>query len=192
VEFDEALNPTKKLTEQIQLLEAAGKKQADIMNVMEGQIETATKAAKDMGQPVDDLIKKYTSLESRMKHAGESMMSFGRNMSMHVTGPIVSIGAAALKAGDDYEKAVAKIRIGTGAKGDQLKALTKNMAEVWGTVPSGAEQIGQAIADLNTRLGLTGELLQQMAVQMLKLVDGCKLLKDLVATGGIEPPTLGL
>jgi hypothetical protein len=26
----------------------------------------------------------------------------------------------------------------------------------------------------------------------VKLADGCKLLKDLVATGGIEPPTLGL
>ena len=27
---------------------------------------------------------------------------------------------------------------------------------------------------------------------IVKLADGCKLLKDLVATGGIEPPTLGL
>ena len=26
----------------------------------------------------------------------------------------------------------------------------------------------------------------------VKRADGCKLLKDLVATGGIEPPTLGL
>jgi TP901 family phage tail tape measure protein len=167
--FDEALNPTKKLTEQIQLLEAAGKKQADIMKVMGGQIETATKAAREMGQPVDDLIKKYTSLESRMKQAGESMMSFGRNMSMYVTGPIVAIGAAAIKAGDDYDKAVAKIRTGTGAIGDQLKSLTKDMTEVWGTVPSGAEEIGQAIADLNTRLGLTGKPLQEMATQMLNL-----------------------
>ena len=94
--FDEALNPAKKLTEQIQLLEAAGKKQADIMKVMGGQIESATKAAREMGQPVDDLTKKYTSLESRMKQAGESMMTFGRNMSMYVTGPIVAIGAAAI------------------------------------------------------------------------------------------------
>jgi microcompartment protein CcmL/EutN len=83
--FDEALNPAKKLTEQIQLLEAAGKKQADIMKVMGGQIEAAIKAAREMGQPADDLIKKHTSLESRLKQAGESMMSFGRNMSMYAT-----------------------------------------------------------------------------------------------------------
>jgi hypothetical protein len=55
--FDEALNPTKKLTEQIQLLESAGKKQADFMKVMGGQIESATKAAKEMGAPIDDLIR---------------------------------------------------------------------------------------------------------------------------------------
>jgi hypothetical protein len=38
--FDEAVNPTQKLTEQIQILEAAGKKQADIMKVMSGQIQS--------------------------------------------------------------------------------------------------------------------------------------------------------
>jgi hypothetical protein len=122
--FDEALNPTKKLTEQIRLLEAAGKKQSEIMKVMGGQIESATKAAREMGQPIDDRIRKYASLESRMKQAGESMMTFGRNMSMYVTGPIVAIGAAAIKAGEDYDKAVAKIRTGTGATGDSLKMLT--------------------------------------------------------------------
>ncbi len=167
--FDEALNPTKKLTEQIQLLEAAGKKQSDIMKVMGGQLESATKAAREMGQPIDDLIKKYTSLESRMKQAGESMMTFGRNMSMYVTGPIVAIGAAAIKAGEDYDKAVAKIRTGTGATGDSLKMLTADMTAVWGTVPDSAEKIGQAIAEINTRLGLTGKPLQEMAVQMLNL-----------------------
>lgn len=167
--FDEALNPTKRLTEQIQLLEAAGKKQSDIMKVMGGQIESATKAAREMGQPIDDLIKKYTSLESRMKQAGESMMTFGRNMSLYVTGPIVAIGAAAIKAGEDYDKAVAKIRTGTGATGNSLKMLTADMTAVWGTVPDSAEKIGQAIAEISTRLGLTGKPLQEMAVQMLNL-----------------------
>jgi hypothetical protein len=47
--FGEALHPAKRLTEQIQLLDAA------------------TNAAMEMGQPIDGLARKSTSLESRSK-----------------------------------------------------------------------------------------------------------------------------
>jgi hypothetical protein len=53
------MNPVKKLTEQIRLLKAAGKKQLDIMKVMGGQIDSATKAAREIGQPVDFTGKHY-------------------------------------------------------------------------------------------------------------------------------------
>jgi phage-related minor tail protein len=167
--FDEALNPTKRLAEQIKVLEAAGKSEADIMKVMGDQIAEASRKAKDMGQPIDDLVRKYTSLESRLKTAGQELQSFGRSWSMYVTAPIVAVGAAAFKAADDYEKGIARIRVGTGATGDALRGLAKDMSAIWGTIPQGAEQIGTAVAELNTRLGLTGEPLQKMATQMLNL-----------------------
>jgi phage-related minor tail protein len=161
--FDEALNPTKKLTEQIQLLESAGKKQADIMKVMGGQIESATKAAKEMGAPIDDLIRKYTSLESRLKTAGQGLQDFGRSASMYLTVPIAGFAAAAIKAADDYDKGIAKIRAGTGATGEQLNGITKDMNALWGQLPDNVETIGTAIADLNSRLGLTGKPPQKMS-----------------------------
>jgi phage-related minor tail protein len=122
--FDEALNPTKRLAEQIDLLQKAGKSNADIMHVMGDQIRSATDECKKMGQPVDELVKRFTSLGSRMKMAGEEMMTFGKSWSMYVTAPIMAVGSAVFKAGEDYEKGLSRIRIGTGATGDQLKALT--------------------------------------------------------------------
>jgi hypothetical protein len=47
--FDEALNPTKKLAEQINLLTAAGKSQADIWKVMADEINRAAESAKKYG-----------------------------------------------------------------------------------------------------------------------------------------------
>jgi phage-related minor tail protein len=167
--FDEALNPTKKLTEQIQLLEATGKKQSDIMKVMGGQIESATKAAKEMGAPIDDLVRKYTSLESRLKTTGQGLQEFGRGASMYLTVPLMGFGAAAIKAADDYDKGIANIRAGTGATGEKLKTLTEDMNALWGKVPNSVENIGTAIADLNMRLGLAGKPLQEMAEQILNL-----------------------
>jgi hypothetical protein len=64
----------------------------DYRKMMEGQIVQATKDAREMGQPVDDLIRRHPYLESRMKQSGESMMSFGRIMSMYVTGQIEAAG----------------------------------------------------------------------------------------------------
>ena len=55
--FDEALNPTKKLAEQINLLSAAGKSQADIWKVMSDEINRAAEAAKKHGQAIDPMVK---------------------------------------------------------------------------------------------------------------------------------------
>jgi len=182
--FDEALNPTKNLTEQIHLLEKAGKSSADIQKVLGDQIYEATKKAKAMGQPIDDLIKKYITLDRRLRDVGDQMQRFGAGATKYLTAPIVAMGAAALKSADDFDKGIAKIRISTGATGDRLKALTADLTQTWGTIPQGAEQIGQAIADINTRLGLTGRPLQEMATQVLNLsrITGSDLTQTIAAT----------
>jgi phage-related minor tail protein len=167
--FDDAVNPTRKLTEQLTLLEKAGKSQADIMNVMGDKIASATKEAQKMGQPIDDLIKKYTSLQAKLKETGQGLEDFGRNASMYLTVPLVAVGAAAMKAAGDFNAGVHEIRKGTGATGDALKNMSATLNEMWGEFPDSARTIGIAIADLNTRLGLTGTPLREMAEQMLNL-----------------------
>lgn len=167
--FDEALNPTKNLKEQIELLSRSGKSAADIQKLLGDQIHEASKKAREMGQPIDDLVKKYHTFDRQLKDVGETMRNVGADMTRYITVPLAAAGALVVKAADDYDKGIAKIRIGTGATGDALKKLTDDMSAVWGTIPQGAEQIGSAIADLNTRLGLAGKPLQDMATQMLNL-----------------------
>lgn len=83
----------------------------------------------------------------------------------------IGAGTALFKVGESFDEAYDTIRIGTGATGEQLAALEGDMREVAKVVPADFGTIGTAIADLNTRLGLTGKPLQDMTTQMVNLAN---------------------
>lgn len=62
-----------------------------------------------------------------------------------------------------------KIRVGTGATGKDLKALQGDFKAVVSDVPTDFGSASTAIADLNTRLGLSGKPLRRLSKQMLDL-----------------------
>ncbi|MFA7122023.1 MAG: phage tail tape measure protein [Bacilli bacterium] len=80
-----------------------------------------------------------------------------------------AIGTAAVMSADTIDKAYAAIRVGTGATGEALEVLKSDFDAVFGTIPAGAGEVGTAIADLNTRLELSGGPLQDMAKRFLEL-----------------------
>lgn len=60
------------------------------------------------------------------------------------------------------------IRVGTGATGKQLEGLVAVAENVGRTVPAEFSKIGPTVADLNTRLGLSGSTLEKVASQYLE------------------------
>lgn len=81
----------------------------------------------------------------------------------------LTAGIAAVNLGGSFDEAFDQIRIGTGATGEALEGLKDDFREVFGSVPVDMDLASAAVADLNTRLGLTGEPLQDLAVQFLNL-----------------------
>ena len=61
-----------------------------------------------------------------------------------------AVGVAAFKSADDIDKALANIRVGTGATGDALAEMGDNMRNVLKQVPGDAATVGSAMADINT------------------------------------------
>lgn len=82
---------------------------------------------------------------------------------------LAAVGVAALKFAGDFDDAFDKIRVGTGATGEAFEGLKDDFKAVLSDVPASMADVGTAISDLNTRLGLTGEPLQDLSRQVLEL-----------------------
>ena len=90
------------------------------------------------------------------------------------------IGKALYDLGSEFDSAYDAIRVGTGATGEDLEALQNTMKDVYTSVPASMEDASKAIADYNTRLGLTGDELADMSTKALQVSD--MLGEDLTAT----------
>ena len=69
--------------------------------------------------------------------------------------------------GAEFDNAYDAIRVGTGATGEALEALKDDFKDVYGSVPTTMEDASKAIADYNTRLGLTGKELSELSKQAI-------------------------
>ena len=95
-----------------------------------------------------------------------------------VGGIAVATGKAVIEAGKymkdlgaSFDDAADAIRIGTGATGDALDGLLDDFDAVYKSVPTTMEDASKAIADYNTRLGLTGPQLQEISKQAIQVSD---------------------
>lgn len=79
-----------------------------------------------------------------------------------------AVGKALYGIGETFDEVEDTIRVGTGATGDALKGLVDDAKAVATSVPTSFEAAGSTVADLNTRLGLSGETLQTVASQFLE------------------------
>ena len=80
----------------------------------------------------------------------------------------VGLGLAALKLGGQFDEIYDKIRVGTGATGEDLKGLKDDFKYVFSAIPVDMSAAGQAISDFNTLTGATGPILRDMSVAALE------------------------
>lgn len=81
-----------------------------------------------------------------------------------------AVGAtkALYNIGSTFDDVSDTIRVGTGATGKALEGLEDSAKRVGKSIPVAFEEIGPTIADLNTRLGLTGKPLEKLTKQFLE------------------------
>lgn len=135
-----------------------------------------------VGANIEGFERAFGEIEQRLKavdrdaeKAGASFEAIGSRISglgskmLPVTAALAGIGVAAGAAAIAIDDAYDKIRIGTGAQGADLAALEQSFRTLFASLPVSSEQAATAIADLNTRLGLTGPALESVATQVLNL-----------------------
>lgn len=132
------------------LAPGAGEKIGDDLG--KGVLPAGEKLGKDLGERISKGLEKT-----------------GKTLTKAVTAPLLAGGAAIIGAGLQLDEALDAIRIGTGATGDELASLEQSFKNVADNVAAPYDAIAPVIADLNTRLGLTGEPLETLGKQLLDL-----------------------
>lgn len=130
-------------------------------------VEIAGSISPTLGKSIEEATGKLGGLNLKALAVGAA-----------VGGIAVATGKAVFEAGEylvelggRFDEATDSIRIGTGATGDALDALMDDFDAVYSSVPTTMEDASQAIADYNTRLGLTGPELQNISTQAIQVAD---------------------
>lgn len=130
-----------------------GNKEAIVGEITGAVNEGSDKAGKEGGARLS------TRLAEGLK--GSSLAALG-------AGVAAGIGAALYKVGETFDEVTDTIRTGTGATGEALDGLVDVAKRVGSTTPAEFSKIAPVVADLNTRLGLTGEDIETVAKQVLE------------------------
>jgi hypothetical protein len=200
--FDEALNPTKRLAEQIQLLNAAGKNSADIWKVMGDEISRASDAAKKNGQAIDPLVKSMqemnkVTLSSKLsfENVGRSIQDFAQNpvgaaqaglgSLLSTLGPtaigVGAVGAAAVTAAVGIYKIAASAADAAERIQNMSYALGLSTTEIQAfsrlAEESGLEDLTSKIVRLNAQLGSNegGDFVEALLRMNIAIKDSKKI-----------------
>ena len=139
------------------------------LNKMENELTKVSKEIQVQSSSWTKMGKTCEGIGGKMKSVGSEFSKVGKNLSMSVTAPIMAAGGGLYKLASDFDEASDSIRTGTGATGEALKGLEKDFKSVYTSVDTNMEDASKVIADLNTRTGLSGESLQKLSTQMLRL-----------------------
>lgn len=129
---------------------------------------------------LDEAERKTKSLASTAKKAGIAV-------SAAFTGIAVIAAKKLFDIGTSYDTLMDTIRIGTGATGDALDALGQNALNVFKAIPTSMEIAGQAVAELNTRTGATGKVLEELSKTQIELarITGTDLQANIESTSKV-------
>lgn len=174
-QYQDSAKKVNVLTVELKELESAENRDEQAISKKKAALATATSSMNNYKKGLDDTSKKLkkgtADLEEFSKKLGKSADSAkkaGEKMTKGVTAPILGIGAAAFASWNKVDEAYDNITAGTGATGEALAQLHNNFDEVYGSMPEDSMTVSNAIADINTRLGFTGNELNDATKQFIK------------------------
>ena len=160
-----------------QLEEAESRDEVEIsktkqqLNNAQAALNNYEKGLADVTAQLESGAAKLEDYAKKVSEVGDKMTSVGNSMTKGITAPILGIGAAAGAAWVKVDEAYDNIAAGTGATGEALQELQDSFDNVYGNFKADSEDTSKAIADINTRFGFTGEILENCSKDFLKFAE---------------------
>lgn len=139
------------------------------MNETEKAILQSKKALEETDKKLGTM--KWDEASDKLDKFGKKSKDLGGTLSKGVTAPVMALGAASMVAFNDVDEGLDTIITKTGATGDAMKGFEETFNNVYGSMPTTAEDAGIAIGEINTRFGITGERLEELSRDFLRFAE---------------------
>lgn len=173
--LSESIGATKEKLDTLKEAEKQVKQQFEQGKVGEEQYRAIQREVISAEQELDKLedTLKNTNTEwgvfgEKTKEVGGKVTDVGQKMSVGITAPILTIGAASQVAWAEVDDALDTIITKTGATGDSVDELEQSFKNVASTVPVDMQTVGDAIGEVNTQFGLMGTELDDATAKVVK------------------------
>jgi len=104
----------------------------------------------------------------KVKEVGGKITDVGKGMTTHVSAPIAAVGAASIAAFKEVDAGMDIVIQKTGASGEALQGMQKTVENLATSIPTDFATAGNAVGEVNTRFGVTGEKLEELSGQFIK------------------------
>jgi len=114
------------------------------------------------------VVKGMDAVAKKVDAVGQSLQKVGTSLSKNLTAPIVAVGAASVKAFNEVDEGLDTITQKTGATGEEAEAMGEIMKNLATSIPTDFATAGEAIGEVRTRFGVTGDALEDLSGQFIK------------------------
>ena len=130
-----------------QALKALNKEAKNVPSALQANLQAASEGIKDVGGKIQDV---------------------GKTVTMGVTAPIAGAAGASIAAWKEVDEAMDIIVKKTGASGDALKDMQDRAKALAETMPTDFNTAANAVGEVNTRFGLTGQELEDLSAHFIE------------------------
>ena len=153
---------------------AISKKRAELnqaqakLNEYEKSLEDVNKQLEGHSAKLKEWGGKLQDAGGKLKTVSDKMKSAGKTMTTHVTAPIAAGAAGAVAAFKEIDNASDILIQKTGAQGKAFEDMKAIMEDIATTIPVDFETAANAVGEVNTRFGVTGDQLQDLSTRFVE------------------------
>lgn len=167
-ETSDKLNLLKQAQSKLDDDPAVDKESAEYRELQREIVETESKLKHFEGELKKVGNANLQALGAQFQQVGDKMKTVGAGMTKYITGPLLAIGAASVKAFNEVQNGLNVVAQKTGATGAELTKMQNSARELATSLPTDFEAAGTAVGELNTRFGLTGQALEDLSAVYIK------------------------
>ena len=144
-------------------------------NKMETQLNQAKTAYSNLSQEMNNLGSAGKQASGSLSETNnllkaELLNQFSEKLS-DISQKLVDFGKSALEAFRQVDEGMDTIVTKTGATGDSLEEMQDIASSIATTIPTDFSKAGEAVGEVNTQFGLTGDALKDASIEMIKFAE---------------------